>query len=62
MAFFGLFKNEILTETIEVNDKQFLVKVHYENRAGSRASIGKKSINIRFVGESVEYLELIFRL
>lgn len=35
------------TETLEVNGTEHLVKIHYEKRNNSRASIGKKAINIR---------------
>ena len=47
MSFFNLFKKEIETEIIEVDDVKFPVKIHYENRTNSRASIGKRSVNIR---------------
>lgn len=35
------------TETIDVNGKEYLVKIYYENRNNSRVSIGKQAINIR---------------
>lgn len=35
------------TETIEVNGKKYLINIHFENRNNTKASIGKKFINIR---------------
>ena len=35
------------TDKIEVNGITYMVKIHFEQRKNCRASIGKKSINIR---------------
>jgi hypothetical protein len=37
----------IVTDTLEVNGNQCLVKIHYEKRSNSTVSIGKRDINIR---------------
>lgn len=34
-------------ETLDINGMQYPVKVYYENRKDCRASIGKRSVNIR---------------
>lgn len=47
MNLFNLFKKEIKTELLKINDLEFLIRIHYENRRNSRASIGARSINIR---------------
>jgi predicted metal-dependent hydrolase len=37
----------IVTDALEVNGNQCLVKIHYEKRSNSTVSIGKRDINIR---------------
>ncbi len=47
MGFFDIFKNEIKTEILELDNIKFQVKIHYENRRNSRASIGARAVHIR---------------
>jgi predicted metal-dependent hydrolase len=37
----------MITDTIEINDLKYIVKIHYERRNNSRASINKNAVNIR---------------
>ena len=49
-------------EILEVNGINYQVKVHYENRKNSRASIGKKTVNIRiplFLNTEEQFRELL---
>ena len=48
--------------TLEINGTEYLTKIHFENRKDCRASIRKKTINIRIPshiskGEKVKHIE-----
>ncbi len=50
------------TQTMLVNGKQFLVKIHYEDKESEKVSIGRNSINIRIplsLSRQEQFLKLL---